>query len=129
MKFLHGQTLDDVIAANHREPNPVMFRDLLGHFVDVCQTIAFAHSRLVIHRDLKPRNIIVGDFGETYVLDWGLAKHLDGAAMGTQDSNQALTQTGQLLGTPAYIPPEQLVGSPPGPLTDIYASVRSCTRS
>jgi PAS domain S-box-containing protein len=119
MEFVHGRTLEDVIGAYHRQRNPVAFRDLLGHFADVCQTIAFAHSRQVIHRDLKPRNIIIGDFGQTYVLDWGLAKYLDQPA--TQDSNQALTQAGQLLGTPAYIPPEQLAGCPPGPLTDIYA--------
>jgi serine/threonine protein kinase len=125
MKFIAGRTLEDAIAAYHQRPDPLAFRDLLRHFGDVCQTIAFAHSRSIIHRDLKPRNIMIGDFGETYVLDWGLAKQVkpagDTPVSGGRDSDQGLTQVGQILGTPAYIPPEQLTGSPAGPLTDLYA--------
>jgi PAS domain S-box-containing protein len=126
MKFIDGRTLEEAIAAYHRQPTPSAFRDLLRHFGGVCQTIAFAHSRGILHRDLKPRNIMIGDFGETFVLDWGLAKQVKPAGdtpspreMG--DSDQGLTQVGQILGTPAYIPPEQLTGSPAGPLTDLYA--------
>jgi PAS domain S-box-containing protein len=107
-------------------PTPLAFRGLLRHFGDVCQTIAFAHSKAILHRDLKPRNIMIGDFGETFVLDWGLAKQVKTAGdtpppLGPHESDQGLTQVGQILGTPAYIPPEQLTGSPAGPLTDLYA--------
>jgi PAS domain S-box-containing protein len=125
MKFIDGRTLEEAIADYHQQPTPLAFRDLLRHFGDVCQTIAYAHSRGIIHRDLKPRNVMIGDFGETFVLDWGLAKRLEptGATPppGGRDSDQGLTQVGQILGTPAYIPPEQLAGHPAGPPTDLYA--------
>lgn len=124
MQFLRGQTLDSMIDAYHRQPNPLALRDLLGHFNSICQTIAFAHSRHVIHRDLKPKNVLIGEFGETYVLDWGLAKQIapsDATLPIVGDSAPTLTQAGQILGTPTYIPPEQLAGSPPDPSTDIYA--------
>lgn len=126
MKFIDGRTLEEAIAAYHQRPTPLAFRGLLRHFGAACQTIAFAHNRGVLHRDLKPRNIMIGDFGETFVLDWGLAKQFKAAGessptLGLGDSDQGLTQVGQILGTPAYIPPEQLTGSPAGPLTDLYA--------
>jgi eukaryotic-like serine/threonine-protein kinase len=125
MKFIDGRTLEEAIAAYHQQPTTLAFRDLLRHFGDVCQTIAFCHSRSILHRDLKPRNIMIGDFGETFVLDWGLAKQIKGAgdtpAQGVRETDQGLTQVGQILGTPAYIPPEQLTGSPASPLTDLYA--------
>jgi serine/threonine-protein kinase len=126
MKFIDGRTLEEAIVAYHQQPTPLAFRSLLQHFGDVCQTIAFAHSRAILHRDLKPRNIMIGDFGETFVLDWGLAKQIKPLGdtplpQGLRDSELGLTQVGQILGTPAYIPPEQLTGSPPGPQTDLYA--------
>jgi serine/threonine-protein kinase len=126
MKFIDGRTLEEAIAVYHQQPTPQAFRDLLRHFGDVCQTIAFAHSRSILHRDLKPRNIMIGDFGETFVLDWGLAKQIRTTSdtpepQGLRETEQGLTQVGQILGTPAYIPPEQLTGSPAGPLTDLYA--------
>jgi PAS domain S-box-containing protein len=126
MKFIDGRTLEEAIAAYHQQPTPLAFRGLLRHFGHACQTIAFAHSRAILHRDLKPRNIMIGDFGETFVLDWGLAKQVRSVGdtpppQGLRDSDQGLTQVGQILGTPAYIPPEQLTGSPVGPQTDLYA--------
>ncbi len=126
MKFVHGGTLDQAISAYHERPEPLAFRDLLRRFGSVCQTIAFAHSRGVIHRDLKPSNIMYGDFGETLVLDWGLAKQLKPADQSTPvptptPRDQGLTQVGQILGTPGYLAPEQVLGQAAGPLTDIYA--------
>ncbi len=126
MKFVHGRTLEDAISAYHQQPTPLAFRDLLRHFGDICQTIGFAHTQSVIHRDLKPSNIMLGDFGETLVLDWGLAKWLEPGSstpsvLDIPAVDQGLTQAGQILGTPAYISPEQINGHPAGPLTDIYA--------
>ncbi len=126
MKFIEGRTLEEAIAAYHQRPTPLAFRSLMRHFGNVCQTIAFAHSRAILHRDLKPRNIMIGDFGETFVLDWGLAKQVNPVGdtpppQGLRGTDQGLTQVGQILGTPDYIPPERLTGSPAGPLTDLYA--------
>src|SRR5262249_50888099 len=107
------------------------FRKLLRRFVDVCNAIAYAHSRGVLHRDLKPGNVIVGRHGETLVVDWGLAK-----ATGRSDPSSgertltpssadrdAATQSGSALGTPAYMSPEQAEGHIDrlGPRSDVYS--------
>src|SRR5439155_2783673 len=80
MKFVHGRTLKEAIDDYHKPAGPravareVQFVQLLQVFIHLCQTVAYAHSRSVIHRDLKPDNVMVGQYGETLVLDWGLAK-------------------------------------------------------
>src|SRR5262249_43544176 len=81
MRFIKGDSLKDAIARyygadRNKESGEraVDFRKLLGRFVDVCNAIAYAHSRGVLHRDLKPGNIMLGNYGETLVVDWGLAK-------------------------------------------------------
>lgn len=80
MRFIQGDSLKEAISAYHDKPNPdegernVVFRNLLKRFVDVCNAIGYAHSRGVLHRDLKPGNIMIGKYGETLVVDWGLAK-------------------------------------------------------
>jgi len=113
------------------------FRQLLGRFVDVCQAIAYAHSRGVLHRDLKPGNIMLGKYGETLVVDWGLAK-LCGPAQATEEtrvlvsegplhalleSGSAPTMAGEFVGTPAFASPEQAQGRLDllGPASDIYS--------
>ena len=135
MRFVKGRTLTEAIQEYHqrRAENPELnlaaeFLRLLNAFISVCQTIAFAHSRGVIHRDLKGDNVILGDFGEVIVLDWGLAKRLDdadadddaelpldpGATLAFEPGpnlSTSVTMQGERLGTPAYMAPEQASGS------------------
>jgi tetratricopeptide (TPR) repeat protein/tRNA A-37 threonylcarbamoyl transferase component Bud32 len=130
MQFVDGQTLAEAIAAHHARPTPLGLRDLLRRFVAVCQAVAFAHSRGVIHRDLKPANVVLRKYGETFVLDWGLAKQFSPAEATAPEGPGTLpakeeddaTRTGQVLGTPAYLSPEQARGeaAAAGPAADIY---------
>jgi serine/threonine-protein kinase len=136
MRFVRGRTLAEAARAYHErrqrgETGPLELRELLTAFVGVCNAVAYAHSRGVIHRDLKPQNVVLGDFGEVIVLDWGLAKVLgepeggDGApapvALAKEDSHDQ-TVAGQALGTPAYMAPEQAEGRLDllSPATDVY---------
>jgi serine/threonine-protein kinase len=115
MKRLAGTTLAEVIA---RGELAAQRPRLLRAFVEVCLAAEFAHTRGVVHRDLKPANIALGDFGEVYVLDWGIARVLAdpdhpahgsvGADVETLDTGG--TSAGAVLGTPGYMPPEQLRG-------------------
>jgi serine/threonine-protein kinase len=92
----------------------VEFRRMLDHFRRVCDAVQFAHSRGIVHRDLKPANIVTGPFGETFVLDWGLARRFhvaDSAGPGVpeEEGNEATTPATRREGTPAYISPEQSI--------------------
>lgn len=125
MRLIRGVDLrmaidDYFIKPASRSEKELEFRQLLARFVSVCQAVDYAHSRGVIHRDLKPGNIMLGDYGETLVVDWGLAKTLDGRAT-TDDfdlapvtpSNRAhtdQTQAGRIVGTTQYMSPEQASG-------------------
>jgi len=119
MKRLAGTTLEQVLAAGTTSTN-----ELLRALVDVCLAIDFAHARGVVHRDIKPSNIMLGDYGEVYVLDWGVARLIGERDLGARASgpiDEAATQAGAVLGTPAYMAPEQLSGDAAGPATDAYA--------
>ncbi len=120
MRFVRGRTLAQAVR-EHAEKrrrgagDGVELQALLSAFVAVCNTIAFAHSRGVIHRDLKGDNVILGDFGEVIVLDWGIAKALgepdqSGAGSRLEEDSALRTEEGDVIGTPAFMSPEQAAG-------------------
>ena len=158
MRFIRGDSLKDAIERFHKSQpriariadknaiSPIRairgsilsleFRKLLGRFVDVCNAIAYAHSRGVLHRDLKPGNIMLGKYGETLVVDWGLAKAAAAsrsAAPGDRASRPLQPRVrpataptpvaGTAIGTPAYMSPEQAAGrlDQLGPASDVYS--------
>jgi serine/threonine-protein kinase len=152
MRFIQGESLWAAIRKYHKSrtagdgaaearPRPkwgIEFRQLLGRFLDVCDAIDYAHSRGVIHRDIKPANILLGRYGETLVVDWGLAKVIgrddllspapaDGefepSFAGASVSTSGDTQQGTTIGTPGYMSPEQARGDIDqlGYASDVYS--------
>ncbi len=133
MKFIQGRTLGDAVKEYHgsADSKELRLHRLLSVFVNLCQTVAYAHSRGVIHRDLKPDNVMVGAYGETLVLDWGLAKVV-GAAEESSDpfgkiqlsntDDTMATVDGSIKGTPAYFAPEMAEGQVDNidQLSDVY---------
>ncbi|MBL9025685.1 MAG: protein kinase [Myxococcales bacterium] len=106
MKLVRGDTLARLIST-HRALGLEgrTLERLLRAFVRVCEAVSFAHARRVVHRDLKPDNILLGSHGEVYVMDWGLARVVEGG----RPSERAVTR-GPVAGTPAYMAPEQAQG-------------------
>jgi WD40 repeat protein/serine/threonine protein kinase len=141
MRFIKGDSLKESIDRFHSADSgagdpgerALEFRKLLGRFIDVCNAVAYAHSRGVLHRDLKPGNIMLGKYGETLVVDWGLAKPLDSTKEpATTDevpfrpsnpSGTAATMAGSAVGTPQFMSPEQAAGrlDELGPTSDVYS--------
>jgi tetratricopeptide (TPR) repeat protein/tRNA A-37 threonylcarbamoyl transferase component Bud32 len=141
MRFIQGDSLKQAIARFHqtegsgREPGQreLAFRQLLGRFLAVCNTVAYAHARGILHRDLKPENIMLGPYGETLVVDWGLAKPVGHQERPAGSAEQTLrpvaasgsnpTQLGSVVGTPPFMSPEQARGQLDrlGPASDVYS--------
>jgi len=123
MKRLVGTTLADVLARPSGDARYTR-QKLLRAFADVCLAIELAHSRGVIHRDLKPANIMLGDYGEVYVLDWGIARivgETDPDLRVPTTGETQLTQAGAILGTPGYMAPEAVAAEDPDHRIDIFA--------
>ena len=122
MTKVAGRSLDKVVA---ERATLIERLGLLPNVIAVADALAYAHSQNVIHRDLKPSNVLVGEFGESVVIDWGLAKDLGGAldpAMSLSLKQQPEeTLSGSVVGTPAYMPPEQARGEPVDQRADVYA--------
>ncbi len=141
MRFIHGESLAEAIGRFHeadqgaRAPGErrLALRELLGRFVAVCNAVAYAHSRGILHRDLKPGNVMLGQYGETLVVDWGLAKPVARGDTAPAEGEPTLTpasadgdsatRTGQALGTPSFMSPEQAAGQwdAVGPASDVYS--------
>jgi serine/threonine protein kinase len=139
MRLVEGVTLSEVLDKIRLKDRAAIakypLRALLTVFQKVCDAVAFAHSRGVVHRDLKPDNIMLGEFGEVFVMDWGLAKSLRGGGRDTDTAqlgptgaadlsrDSFKTLSGQVKGTPRYMAPEQAEGRVDDidERTDIYA--------
>ncbi len=141
MRLIRGDSLKDAVARFHADgrlrsdpgARSLELRKLLRRFLDVCNAVEYAHGRGVLHRDLKPSNVMIGRYGETLVVDWGLAKCVESpdaasppdepALVPTMSSGSSETLPGSAIGTPAYMSPEQADGDLEriGPRSDVYS--------
>lgn len=97
MQYVEGKSLAEL-----RRQRPIAFREATDYLIQVADALAFAHEHEVLHRDLKPQNILIDGLGQARITDFGLAKHMD--------AEEGLTLSGQVLGTPSYMSPEQALG-------------------
>lgn len=147
MRMVKGRNLKKIFELARKGEDGWNRTRALGVILKVCEALAYAHSKKVIHRDIKPQNVMVGKFGETYVMDWGLAKVMDhpdrhdlrprpdfAASMSRLHTDRAeeaarspdsplVTMDGTVVGTPSYMPPEQAQGrlDELGPRSDVYS--------
>lgn len=129
MPFVEGETLRQILRATRESQNhPIgsSIPALARIFLKICEAIAYTHSKGILHRDVKPENIIVGKYGEVMILDWGIADFIDqidkDEPLASQTlSGEDLTRPGKITGTLAYMAPERLTGTSSSIQTDLYA--------
>ena len=141
MRLVKGENLRDAIKQFHdageeqsqSSERSLALRQLLGQFIDVCNAIEYAHSRGILHRDIKPANVMLGKYGETLVVDWGLAKAIGRSEEHRSRGEETLqplsggdssrTRLGSAIGTPSFMSPEQAAGrlNDLGPTSDVYS--------
>ncbi|MFO0844037.1 MAG: serine/threonine-protein kinase [Gemmataceae bacterium] len=142
MRFVRGESMQDAIAKFHkadgdpqrgRGERSLALRELLDRLLALCQAVSYAHARGVVHRDIKPANVMLGEFGETLLVDWGLAR-VQGPLEGSSSVSvppipdglghgSDPTRMGRVVGTPAFMPPEQANGQLDrlGPASDVFS--------
>ncbi|MEZ6143139.1 MAG: serine/threonine-protein kinase [Zavarzinella sp.] len=122
MKLVQGETLDKLLK--NRTEETANQSKLIQIFEQIAQAVGFAHSKGVVHRDLKPLNVMIGAFGEVQVMDWGLAKDNSAEITLTSDLGQTeahLTHAGTIMGTPKFMSPEQARGEAVDARSDVFA--------
>ena len=129
MPFVEGETLKQIIKTAQEQEQEGEIRHPIGSsipilttiFLKVCQAIAYAHAKGILHRDIKPDNIIVGKYGEVLLFDWGLADVIaeEDPLLHEEMISAELTRPGKIPGTLLYLAPERIRGQPSSPQTDI----------
>jgi eukaryotic-like serine/threonine-protein kinase len=134
MPYIEGETLRSILHQSRIQekdgkilhPIGSSIPTLLRIFLNACQAIAYCHSRGILHRDLKPENILIGKFGETMIVDWGLADYIEEIKAEefdeeSQEEDISLTKTGKVVGTLAYLSPERALHEPASVQSDLYS--------
>lgn len=132
MPYIEGETLKQILRTTSKQVQKgeslhsvgQSIPSLIRLFLNICGAVAYAHSRGVLHRDLKPDNIVIGTFGEVIILDWGLAHYIDDPDFNTDElpqENKSLTLPGKIAGTLLYMSPERAFGKTSNLTADIYS--------
>lgn len=134
MPFLQGETLKSILRRTRKQQKEGVRQDHLGGsipallniFVSVCQAIAYSHAQGVLHRDIKPENIIHGNYGEVYILDWGLAQKIEEEKDPLEDvlvknSSPFTTRVGKVVGTLSFLAPERVLAKKANLTTEVYS--------
>jgi len=131
MPFVEGKTLKQILRDNisdEKSGTPTWSMNaLLRIFTTVCHGLSYCHSKGILHRDLKPENILVGEHGQVFIVDWGLATHVDDAEDGPIPAilnfsvNKDLTRPGKVFGTLPYLPPERIKGQKANIASEVYS--------
>lgn len=133
MPFVEGETLKQTLKkavlqakkGECTENGPHAVQALMRIFLAICQAVAYAHAQKIIHRDLKLENVIVGKYGEVFVLDWGLAQNWLQAEQPSPEpkihTSKYVTRMGKIVGTATYMSPERALGTKASPTTEVYA--------